>query len=106
MNNAVNEFERAKGRMASDFRTMITDGEDLLKAVANVSGESLGAARSKFEERLDRARSALADASEPMLTRTRETAAVADRYVHGNPWTAIGVAVAFGALVGFLTAKR
>jgi ElaB/YqjD/DUF883 family membrane-anchored ribosome-binding protein len=61
--------------MAGDFRTMITDGEDLLKAAATVSGEGFAAARRKFD-------------------------------VRGNPWTAVGIAVAAGALLGFLAARR
>ena len=106
MDRAVNEFERARGRMAVDFRTMITDSEDLLKAAATVSGEGFTAARTKFEENLRRAKATLADASQPLFDRTRETAAVADDYVHGNPWTVIGVAIAAGVLLGFLAAKR
>ena len=106
MDRAVNEFERARGRMAGDFRTMITDSEDLLKAAAAVSGEGFTAARTKFEEKLRRAKATLADASQPMFDKTRETAAVANDYVHGNPWTAVGVAIATGVLIGFLVAKR
>jgi ElaB/YqjD/DUF883 family membrane-anchored ribosome-binding protein len=52
------------------------------------------------------AKAKLADASQPVFDRTRETAAVADDYVRGNPWTAVGVAIAAGVLVGFLAAKR
>jgi ElaB/YqjD/DUF883 family membrane-anchored ribosome-binding protein len=85
---------------------MITDSEDLLKAAASVSGEGFSAARSKFEQKLHSAKAALADASQPVLDTTRRSAAAADDYVHGNPWTAIGVAVAVGLLIGFLTAKR
>jgi ElaB/YqjD/DUF883 family membrane-anchored ribosome-binding protein len=106
MDRAVNEFERARGRMAGDFRTMITDSEDLLKAAATVSGEGFTAARTKFEEKVRSAKATLADASQPLFDRTRETAAVADDYVHGNPWTVVGVAIAAGVLIGFLAAKR
>ena len=106
MDRALDEFERARGRMAGDFRTMITDSEDLLKAAATVSGEGFTAARAKFEEKLRRAKATLADASQPVFDKTRETAAVANDYVHGNPWTAIGVAIATGVLIGFLAAKR
>ena len=90
---ALHNFDRAKGRMAADFRTMITDSEDLLKAAASVSGEGFGAARSKFEERVKSAKAMLADASPP-------------EYIRGNPWTAVGIAVAAGLLMGFLVAKR
>ena len=106
MDRAVNEFERARGRMAGDFRTMISDSEDLLKAAATVSGEGFTAARTNFEEKVRRAKAALADASQPVFDRTRETAAVADHYVHDNAWTVIGVAIAAGVLLGFLVAKR
>ena len=90
---AMHEFDRAKGRMAKDFRTMINDSEDLLKAAANVSGESFGAARTKFEERVKSAKALLADASPP-------------EYVRENPWSALGIAAAVGLVLGFLVAKR
>lgn len=106
MNRAVNEFERARGRMAGDFRTMITDSEDLLKAAATVSGEGFTAARMKFEEKVRSAKATLADASQPVFDRTRESAAAADDYVRGNAWTAVGVAIAAGVLLGFLAARR
>lgn len=105
MDRAVHELDRASGRMAGDFRTMIADGEDLLKAVATVSGEGITAARTRFEERLKSARTALGEVSQPIFDRTRETAAITDRFVRGHAWTVIGIAVAAAALIGFLTAK-
>ena len=102
----MQQFEQARGKVAGDFRAMIADGEDLLKAAATVSGEGFTAARTKFEGKLRSAKAALADASQPVLDRTRESAAAADDYVRGNPWTAVGVAVAAGALIGFLAARR
>jgi len=106
MNRAVDAFDLAKGRMAGDFRTMINDSEDLLKAAATVSGEGFAVPRSKFEEKLRRAKATLADASQPVFNRAKETVAVTDDYVHGNPWSAVGVAIAAGVLIGFLAAKR
>ena len=104
MDRAVHEFDRARGRMAGDFKTMITDSEDLLKAVATVSGEGIAAARTKFEEKLKHAKATLADASQPVFERAKETAAVTNDYVRGNPWTAVGIAMAAGMLVGGLLA--
>ena len=93
MNRALHEFDRARGQMTADFKTMINDSEDLLKAAASVSGEGFGAARSKFEERVKSAKAMLADASPP-------------EYIRGNPWAAVGIAVAAGLLIGLLAAKR
>ena len=102
----TDEFNQAKGKMASDIKTVITDGGELLKAAANVSGAGFAAARGEFGEKLTSAKARLVDASRPAIDRARRTAAAADGYVHGNPWTVIGVAVAAGALIGFLSAKR
>ena len=106
MDRAMNELERASGRVAGDLRTVVTDGEDLLKAAAHVSGEGFAAARTTFEGKLKSARAALAGVSQPVFDRTRETAAAADDYVHGNPWTVICVAAAAGLAIGFLAARR
>lgn len=102
----MNEIERVKARLAGDLKAMIADSEDLLHATAAVTGDGFAAARTRFENRLGRAKSALAEASEPLLARTRETASAADDLVRGNAWTAVGIAVAAGVLIGLLTAKR
>lgn len=93
MNRTLHEFDRAKGQMATDFKTMINDGEDLLKAAATVSGESFGAARTRFEEKLKGAKASLAQATRP-------------DYIRANPWSAVGIAVATGLLIGFIAGKR
>ena len=53
-----------------------------------------------------RARRALAEVSQPVFDRTLETAALANKYAHRNTWAIAGVALAAGALIGFLAAKR
>jgi ElaB/YqjD/DUF883 family membrane-anchored ribosome-binding protein len=90
---ALHDFDQAKVRMAADFRTMIHDSEDLLKAAANVSGEGFGAARSRFEERVKSAKALLAQASPA-------------EYIHDNPWRSVGIAAAAGLLLGFVVARR
>jgi ElaB/YqjD/DUF883 family membrane-anchored ribosome-binding protein len=106
MEQRTEEFSQAKGKMAGDIKTVIADGEDLLRAAANVSGAGLAAAREKIDEKLHSAKTRLVDASRPAVDKARSAAAAADSYVHGNPWAVIGIAVAVGALIGFLTAKR
>lgn len=106
MKQTVDEFNRAKGKIVGDLKTVITDSEDLLKAAAAVSGDGFAVARSKFEEKLGGARARLADASRAAVGTARETAAAADDYVHASPWTAIGIAAAAGMLIGFLAAAR
>jgi ElaB/YqjD/DUF883 family membrane-anchored ribosome-binding protein len=106
MNQTVDEFNQAKSMIAGDIKTVITDGEDLLKAAAEVSGAGFTVARTKFEEKLRSARASLADASQAAVGTARQTAAAADDYVHASPWTAIGIAAAAGIVIGFLAARR
>ena len=106
MEQRTDEFNQAKGKMASDIKTVITDGEDLLRSAANVSGAGFAVVREKFDETLSSATARLVDASRPAVDKARKSAAAVDGYVHGNPWTVIGIAAVAGALIGFLTAKR
>jgi ElaB/YqjD/DUF883 family membrane-anchored ribosome-binding protein len=81
---------------------IVNDGEELLKAAADVSGEGFTVARAKFAEKVVSAKAKLADVSQPAIDRAKQ----ADDYVHDSPWTIIGVAAAVGMLIGFLAAKR
>ena len=102
MGHMTGEFNRAKGKMADDLKMIVSDGEELLKAAANASGEGLTAARAKFSEKVVSAKARLADLSQPVVEKARQ----ADDYVRGSPWTAICVAAVAGVLIGFLAAKR
>jgi ElaB/YqjD/DUF883 family membrane-anchored ribosome-binding protein len=99
MEHTAGEFNRAKGKMADDLKLIVSDGEELLKAAANASGEGFTAARAKVAEKVMSAKAKLADGSQLAARQV-------DDYVHGSPWTAIGVAAAAGILIGFLAAKR
>lgn len=106
MQRSVEEFERARSRMAGDLRTMITDGEDLLKAATTASGDGFALAKSKFEKKLQTAKASLIDASQPAFDRTREAADTATEYMRGNPWTTAGIVITAGVLIGILAARR
>lgn len=102
MKQRTDEFSQAKGKMADDLRLIVSDGEDLLKAAANASGAGFAAARATFAEKVTSAKARLADVSQPVVRKAGQV----DDYVHGSPWTAVGVAAAAGMLIGFLAAKR
>ncbi len=102
----TDEFNQAKDKLASDIKAVIADGEGLFKAAANVSGAGFAVAREKLDEKVGSTRAKLVEASRPAVDKARRTAAAANGYVHGNPWTVIGVAAAAGVLIGFLAARR
>ncbi len=95
-----------KQKLMADFRVVIADAEELLKATAHDAGEKAVAARAKIQEHLLEAKARLADAEEAVILRTKQAARVTDQYVHDNPWKAVGIAAGVGLLIGMLIGRR
>jgi ElaB/YqjD/DUF883 family membrane-anchored ribosome-binding protein len=106
MEQAIGEFNRTKGKMVDDFKSIVNDADDLLRATAKVSGEGFNITRAKFEEKIRTAKASLADAEQIVMHKAKQAATATDDYVKGNPWTAVGIAAGVGLLIGFLAAKR
>lgn len=106
MEQALDEFNRTKGKVVDDFKSIVNDAEALLQATAHVTGEGFVAERTKFTEKLNLAKLRLVDAEQRIVEKAKQAAQATDHYVHDNPWTAVGVAAAVGMLIGFLAAKR
>ena len=106
MEQAIGEFNRTKGKMVDDFKSIVSDADDLLRATAKVSGEGFNLTRAKFEEKIKTAKASLAEAEQIVVDKARQAATATDDYVKGNPWTAVGMAAGVGVLIGFLVAKR
>lgn len=106
MEQAIGEFNRTKGKMVDDFKSIVSDADDLLRATAKVSGEGFNLTRAKFEEKIKTAKASLAEAEQIVVDKAKQVATATDDYVKGNPWTAVGIAAGVGVLIGFLVAKR
>ena len=95
-----------KERLVNDFKTLVNDAEELLKATASQAGESIAVAREKIERSLVDGKKALADAETTLLKKSKECAEIADDYVRENPWGAVGIAAAVGLAFGLLLRSR
>ena len=93
-------------KLVEDLRTVMADMEELLKATANQTGERIAAARVKAEESLRVAKTRLAEAQAAVVAKTKVAVKVTDDYVRANPWNAVGIAAAFGFVLGMLAARR
>ena len=96
----------SKDKLMEDLRLVVSDAEELLRATANQAGEGAAAARARIQEDLQVVKGRLVSAEDALIERTRDAAKEADRYVHDNPWQAIGVSACVGAIVGMLIARR
>jgi ElaB/YqjD/DUF883 family membrane-anchored ribosome-binding protein len=99
------ESEVSKEKLMRDFRLVVTDAEELLRATAGVAGEKASAARERIQENLASAKARLATAEEAFVAKTREAARATDEYVHDNPWKSVGIGAAVGVIVGMLIGR-
>lgn len=110
MNKIEVATEKSMGQLfeelTADFKVVVADAEELVKATANQGGEKLLEVRAKMEESLLVAKVRMAQAQTELLVKSKAAAKATDIYVHENPWEAIGVAAGFGLLIGFLIGRR
>jgi ElaB/YqjD/DUF883 family membrane-anchored ribosome-binding protein len=57
-------------------------------------------------EEFEQAKHGMAAAAKPVLDAARHGAGVAGGYLRARPWSALGIAIAAGMLIGFLAANR
>jgi ElaB/YqjD/DUF883 family membrane-anchored ribosome-binding protein len=92
----------SREKLVGDLKTLIGDAEELLKATTSQAGEKVTAARQKIEQSLIEGKKALADAEKVVLKKSKECAEIADDYVRENPWSAVGIAVSVGLVLGLM----
>jgi ElaB/YqjD/DUF883 family membrane-anchored ribosome-binding protein len=91
-----------EARLVSDFKTLISDAEELARATAAQTGDRIVDLRTRVQQsaaaikpRLERAEAAV-----------RDTADKTDAYVRSNPWTTAGMAAGIGFIVGALLRRH
>lgn len=55
---------------------------------------------------IEQGRYSLSQLQENLVSRTKQAAASTDELIHDYPWSAIGVGVAIGVMIGFLIPRR
>lgn len=101
--DAMQRWRSATGREVSD---LMADVQDLLGQVASVADPNIARLRAKVEGAMASVRSAVSDSTDRVQEQARDVLRTGDRYVHEQPWQAIGLAAAAGLIVGFLVARR
>lgn len=93
-------------KLVQDFKIVVADAEELLKATATQAGEKASAARERVRDSLHTAKVKLAEAEDTIVHEAKQTAHAADEYVHENPWRAVGIAAGVGLIIGLLIGRR
>ena len=100
------EANVSKEKLVQDFRTVVADAEELLKATASQAGEKVAVARERIQDSLHQAKVKLAEAEDVIVERSKQAARATDDYVRENPWQAVGAAAGVGLLIGLLIGRR
>jgi ElaB/YqjD/DUF883 family membrane-anchored ribosome-binding protein len=92
----------AAEKIIADLKTLVRDGEDLLKASAGDLSEKGREAREKLAEALEAAK----DCCGKLEERASAGAKVADRAIREHPYESVGVAFGLGLIIGVLITRR
>ena len=92
--------------LIGDFKALMADAEDLIKATASHGDGPLSAIRSKALDTLNNAKETISSVEGTLTEKAKVVAEGADEFVHRNPWEAIGVAAGLGLLIGLFIRRR
>ena len=93
-------------KVAEDFRTLVHDAEELLKASAHDVTEKAGEARSRLTDALERAKHACLHLEQSAVAAGKTAAHDAEEAIRQRPYQSIGMACAVGFLLGVLLTRR
>ena len=100
------ETQVARDRLIEDFKAVMHDAEELLKATASQTGDKIGAVRARTEETWREARRKLSEMESNIVDRAKSAAKATDHLVHENPWQSVAIATAVGLMLGMLISRR
>lgn len=94
------ELKSAAKETSVEFKNFVSDVEEVVKRVANVSDADVARVREKISSALSSTTSTLADGAETVKVQARQAAKYTDEYVHERPWQAVGIGAGVAALLG------
>jgi ElaB/YqjD/DUF883 family membrane-anchored ribosome-binding protein len=92
--------------IARDIQNVVTDAQELLRTVQSEGQSKLTEVKGQVQAKLDNAKQMLGQMGTQVQDSAKQAMDTTDEYVRANPWRAVGISAAFGALVGFLIARR
>lgn len=105
-NSEADQFQQAKDQLIADFRAIVIDGEELLRATSGEGNGKASAARAKIEASLRDLRRKLGEVEARVSAQARDAAKATDEMVREHPWKAVGIAATVGLVLGLLMQRR
>jgi ElaB/YqjD/DUF883 family membrane-anchored ribosome-binding protein len=89
-----------------EVQNVVNEAQELLKTVQTEGANRLDEVKTKMHAQYDVARAKLGDLQSTVQEGAKAAVDTTDAYVRSNPWTAVGIAAAVGAVIGFLAHRR
>ncbi|HEX4763921.1 MAG TPA: DUF883 domain-containing protein [Usitatibacter sp.] len=90
--------------LGRDVQNVVSEAQDLLKTVKDEGASKIDDVKAKVGAQYDVAREKFGEIQATVQDGAKYAMTTTDEYVRGNPWRAVGIAAAVGAVVGFLAA--
>jgi len=91
--------------LGRDVQNVVSEAQDLLKTVKDEGASKLDEVKSKVASQYDAAREKFGEIQTTVQDGAKYAMTTTDEYVRSNPWRAVGIAAAAGALIGFLASR-
>jgi len=89
-----------------DVQNVVTEAQELLKTVKDEGATQIDAVKSKLAGQYEVAREKFGEIQTTVQEGAKVAMTTTDQYVRSNPWRAVGIAAAAGAILGFLATRR
>lgn len=107
MHTRASDVGKARDQIATDFRSLASHAEELLRATTSMTGDNIREAREQLDASLRQARSHLDEAQARAMERTRAAVGATVHYVRERPYQTLAAAAVVGLIVGLaVTASR
>jgi ElaB protein len=92
--------------LARDTQNVVSEAQELLKTVKDEGASKLDQVRTSMNAQLDTAKQKFGEIQATVQDGAKVAYTTTDEYVRANPWRAVGIAAAAGAIIGFLASRR
>ena len=91
--------------LGRDVQNVVSEAQDLLKTVKDEGSSKMDDVKAKVGAQYDAAREKFGEIQTTVQDGAKYAMTTTDEYVRSNPWRAVGIAAAAGALIGFLASQ-
>ena len=97
---------KSTNALGRDIQNVVSDAQELLKTVQTEGESKLSEVKSKVVDQMDSAKQKFGEIQQTVQDGAKLAINETDAYVHANPWAAIGIGAAIGAVIGFLAGRN